>query len=99
MSEKWTKGPWILERHDHHSYTLDVVNGEECAIGEIYVDWDGEEEGTANAHLAAAAPDLYAALELLYGKLLMADRDGEVWITDEDGEMALNALKKARGEE
>ena len=49
-------------------------------------------------HLASAAPDLYAALERLYGKLLMADRDGEVWITEEDGEMALNALKKARGE-
>lgn len=48
--------------------------------------------------LADAAPDLYAALERLYGKLLMADRDGEVWITEEDGEMALNALKKARGE-
>lgn len=53
----------------------------------------------ANATLIAAAPDLYAALERIYGRLLMSDRDGDARITDEDGAMAEAALKKARGEE
>ena len=52
----------------------------------------------ANANLISAAPDLYAALELIYGRLLMSDRDGECRITAEDGEMAKLALNKARGE-
>lgn len=55
-------------------------------------------ESEANAHLIAAAPDLFAALERLYGKLLMSDRDGEARITEEDGEMARAALAKAKGE-
>lgn len=53
----------------------------------------------ANATLIAAAPDLYAALERIYGRLLIADRDGDVHITEEDGAMAEAALRKARGEE
>jgi hypothetical protein len=53
----------------------------------------------ANANLIAAAPDLYAALERIYGRLLMSDRDGDAHITEEDGAMAESALKKARGEE
>ena len=53
----------------------------------------------ANATLIAAAPDLYAALERIYGRLLMSDRDGDARITDEAGAMAEFALKKARGEE
>jgi hypothetical protein len=52
----------------------------------------------ANAHLIAAAPEMYEALELIYGRLLMSDRDGESRITAEDGKMAELALKKARGE-
>ena len=43
--------------------------------------------------------NLYVALERIYGKLLMSDRDGECRITAEDGAMAESALKKSRGEE
>ena len=43
--------------------------------------------------------NLYAALERIYGRLLMSDRDGDARITDEDGAMAEAALRKARGEE
>ena len=53
----------------------------------------------ANANIIAAAPDLYAALERIYGKLLMSDRDGDARITEGDGAMAEAALRKARGEE
>jgi len=51
-----------------------------------------------DAHLIAAAPELLEALERIYGRLLMADRDGEVHITDGDGEMARRAIAKARGD-
>ena len=51
------------------------------------------------ATLISASPELYAALERLYGRLLMSDRDGDARITEEDGAMAESALKKARGEE
>ena len=53
----------------------------------------------ANANLISAAPDLYAALERIYGRLLMSDRDGDAHITEGDGAMAEAALRKARGEE
>ena len=43
--------------------------------------------------------NLYAALERLYGRLLMSDRDGDAHISEEDGAMAEAALRKARGEE
>ena len=57
-----------------------------------------EAEQRANAHLIAAAPDLYEALNRIYNKLLISDRDGESHISEEDGEMARTALAKARGE-
>ena len=55
-------------------------------------------EMVANAHLIAAAPDLYAALNRIYNKLMISDRDGESHISEKDGEMALAALCKAMGE-
>ena len=55
-------------------------------------------EMVANAHLIAAAPDLYAALNRIYNKLMISDRDGQSHISEKDGEMALGALRKARGE-
>ena len=51
--------------------------------------WPDEAECTANAHLIAAAPDLYAALEKI-----VFDWDGE----PEDMFAAQAALAKARGE-
>ena len=54
-----------------------------------YAGWDGVWKVTG-AQLDA--------LELIYGRLLMSDRDGWSRITAEDGEMAELALKKARGE-
>ena len=38
------------------------------------------------------------ALERIYGRLLMSERDGVAHITEEDGAMAESALRKARGE-
>ena len=92
MSEKWTKGPWCV-----NGETVESTSGV-CRSRIAIIDDGAGTNPTANAHLIAAAPDLYAALELIYGRLLMSDRDGWSRITAEDGEMAELALKKARGE-
>ena len=97
MSENWTKGPWVFTAPigAEHAEVRDI-DGRRIAvtIGSYPMRTKTED---ANAHLIAAAPDLYAALELIYGRLLMSDRDGECRITAKDGEMAELALKKARG--
>ena len=95
--EKWTPGPWHFVS-DEIGPSI-IGDGRRVAIiGQRIMFYDDEDQTEANANLITAAPDLYAALELIYGRLLMSDRDGECRITAEDGEMAELALKKARGE-
>ena len=55
-------------------------------------------ETVVKAFHAAIAREtrLREALGVLYGKLLMSERDGEVVITAEDGELARAALRKER---
>ena len=100
MSENWTKGPWeIMKYKDPYggrNLAVEILT-DDIIIAKLGIEID--EECAANAHLIAAAPDLYAALERIYGRLLMSDRYGESHITAEEGEMAEAALKKARGEE
>ena len=100
MSENWAKGPWEIRKHKDpyggRNLAVEILT-DEIIIAKLGIEID--EECAANAHLIAAAPELYAALERLYGRLLMSDRDGECCITEEDGAMAESALKKARGEE
>lgn len=102
MSENWTDGPWHVEvstEYDDHG-TVYVCHPETSCPETVICKFDdyNDEQDRGNAHLIAAAPDLYAALDRLYGRLLMSDRDGESHITAEEGEMAEFALKKARGE-
>lgn len=84
MSE-WTPGPWVAV----NERDVDTADGKCIAIMGVGVD-----EFEANAHLIAAAPDLYEALaaimnhhasKVLFGNRQMADN-------------AWNALAKARGE-
>ncbi|HSW65237.1 MAG TPA: hypothetical protein VLH56_18295 [Dissulfurispiraceae bacterium] len=96
MSEKWTKGPWCLRDGNINDATGKTIRVHGVALPCGYVPENDESYG--NTRLIAAAPELYDALELIYGRLLMSDRDGECRITAEDGEMAELALKKARGE-
>lgn len=73
MSEtKWTPGPWSTHPEELRGGRYWVIDGpvdvqdpecdEPLAIHEI-------DNGKANAHLIAAAPDLYAALEKLLAKV------------------------------
>ena len=64
---KWTKGPWpIKPTGDFKRIVIgdglvDGPGGYEVA--EVYSDDCDRDEAMANAHLIAAAPDLYAALD------------------------------------
>lgn len=64
MNTKHTPGPWrlitvVTTKGAHHDQAVSAANGH-AAITMIH---DGSEEGQANATIAAAAPDLLAALE------------------------------------
>lgn len=111
MSEKWTKGPW---EYDNRGSSVWQTEGKKdgCMVADVrgwgYLtglaspgkvpEHEAIEIMDANGRLIAAAPELYAALERIYGLLLMSDRDGECRITEEDGAMADAALRKVRGE-
>lgn len=93
MECKWTTGPWEVEQDDEGSWAV-LKSGSfvtfafptECGAG-----------GSAkyNAHLIAAAPDLYEALE----KVILVYHDDD--LGDDLFEAikeAMPALAKARGE-
>ena len=95
MSERnWTAGPWIVSTYD--GLIVSIANGtkeeQEIAVCDPNApsgyDLDGLEE-IANAHLIAAAPDLYEALE--------AAR--ELGVDDTQERIINAALAKARGEQ
>ena len=91
MSEaKFTPGPWT-EKHirtDTHGIAWENIRGGDgCLFAEVC--------GEANAHLIAAAPDLYEALETQCAYCVgreAKDNPCENCITGK-------ALRKARGEE
>ena len=106
---KWTPGPWVayenaedkcfyVAQQDGAPYTPDYsdVCGLECRT------WSGERTivQQANAHLIAAAPELYAALEdavfRIRSTLILLECDDE--FIARETEKARAALAKARGE-
>lgn len=99
---KFTPGPW--QTH------ISEVRGDLCVIserawicGEILnrVRSIPEEEARANAHLIAAAPELYAALETAIEEINHLRKfagDNGAMIDDTDFVEGIAALAKARGE-
>lgn len=108
--EKWTKGDWsVRDCPMKGARTATKDNGRIKLIDYN----DGEHEGTlaivqtecsqANAHLIAAAPELYEALHILTNIQECCDEtgyiDGEGFVNVESAlESAHAALAKARGE-
>ena len=98
---KWTQGPWpIKPTGDFKRIVIgdglvDGPGGYEVA--EVYSDDCDRDEAMANAHLIAAAPDLYAALEEL-ADLMDAVRAGDYTPDSFTCQPAQIALAKARGE-
>lgn len=96
---KWTPGPWVYRPHKYDDWGLvrgsddyPVASASICRATEEEKDncrRDHRDPAEANAHLIAAAPDLYEALEYLLNN---AD------LTRGDKIVAREALAKARGE-
>ena len=97
---KWTPGPWEIgndNRIEDGGYGVAVI-----------VDDCPNHEASANAHLIAAAPDMYEALKTARDYVFDASNGGLVWSDGHNDplvEMATGdltridaALAKARGE-
>lgn len=92
MSErKWTPGPWAVKG----DRGIRGANGE--CVASTYCAAPAED-----AHLIAAAPDLYVALEAVLGRYtdLVASGDAGHWDCEDELEVKLArvTLAKARGE-
>jgi len=94
---KWTKGPWAGKGQTSEDDVFCGTMHRICADGAwlaFVPTWkdnpDEASEAEANAHLIAAAPDMYAALEM-----------AKLWL-DVDGRFDMQginaALAKARGQ-
>lgn len=94
MEKKWTPGPWRIERYKE-PYTSFLEDINIVADGLILAKLGKElsSEHTANAHLIAASPKLYEALEELRLAVIYSDNVASIFIED-----AEEALAKARGE-
>ena len=91
---KWTPGPWAVERNKRTWGWVDVV-GPSLGVGGPTQATDltlaDEVKRIAEAHLIAAAPDMYSALDAII--------DGRMWsMSDNKFGAAKAALAKARGE-
>lgn len=89
-----------------HGYMAPIQVGESSNAGNVlaivYLGGDGavyydRDSVVANAHLIAAAPDLYAALENLVTKLVIDDEEGLIEYAEPIIAARL-ALAKAQGE-
>ena len=103
MSEKWTKGPWHVEiGEDENDGDIYVCHPEtECDATTIVNFEEPTDEDAANAHLIAAAPDLYEALDTLVAivGLTAFKHESQRAVLQEAVNVAMDALKKSRGEE
>ena len=92
---KWTKGPWAVERNKRTWGWVDVV-GPSLGVGGPTQATDltlaDEVKRIAEAHLIAAAPDMYAALDGLLGLLDAGS------LYEPQAYAARAALAKARGQ-
>lgn len=97
---KFTPGPWVAGA-DGADVCPSAGEKQHVELAHIVGPWSdsswfGSEEARANAHLIAAAPDLYEALERAVRYFTDAGSNREAW-----GEMVhewQQTLAKARGE-
>lgn len=95
---KFTPGPWLLDvgfdgSGDFNQY-WQVHDGSDAVVCSTSFCMAGNKEG--NAHLIAAAPDLYEALKSCLN--FMENTESELGFSLESADQARAALAKARGE-
>lgn len=91
---KWTPGPW--EYQQWGSRIFDSGKGSSQVLVAIIATNTRKDEGRHNAHLIAAAPELFEALEAMLEDGVFAGCD---WIpSDNAKQLGDAALAKARGE-
>lgn len=112
MEPKFTNGPWE-SLPDYHQGPIVVDAGQNIIVD--YTCWSGDDltEAKANAHLIAAAPDMYAELDNFVQSVeCAAGCDDEMTVDDRDAEVlksfgtavscsyraAITTLSRARGE-
>lgn len=90
---KWTKGPWAAKwsKYEEDNFIVQAGMPSNRVLAQFDGDGDGpDDQSLADAHLIAAAPDMYAALEM-----------AQLWLSV-DGRFDMQginaALAKARGE-
>jgi hypothetical protein len=97
MTAQFTPGPWdALPKADY------VHVAGKGHVAKITNPWNNRAEREANAHLIAAAPELYAALEEISQGAGAFNRDPLKHaenVIEEAKATALAALAKARGEQ
>jgi hypothetical protein len=108
---KWTPGPWAVFIDDSGDkwtgwpISIDAVTDPDKTVvrtgGQWPYDWGtatSQREAVANAHLIAAAPDLYAALAYTLATIRRKGLD-HWWLEDAlDADDIAAVLAKARGE-
>ena len=87
--EKFTQGEWQFAQRNAHEITTTFVG---VKIGNEYIDIGFYNDGKdrANAHLIAAAPDMYRVLKKLsqpYGREDVSDEEIETVLAKADGEV------------
>lgn len=105
METKHTPGPWQVIKGAYNSIRIsDNPNDKRLAGIAQITEWAKPEVREANAHLIAAAPDLYRGLALLLPtcKAWLEDAkkaDPHGWQSlDNDIAVAVAAIRKAKGE-
>ncbi len=90
MSEaKFTKGEWAVDSYASIDNSVRVMQGN-ILISYLFI-FDDAEEVNANAHLIAAAPEMYKALKSILDSPYTE-------LQEEDFEMIEKTLSKAKGE-
>lgn len=84
MKTKHTPGPWQMNPNNHQEILADGRTPDNTVVAIVPV-------GQPDAHLIAAAPEMLAALEVVYEHLAKVKAPGELHI------QIANAINKAKG--
>lgn len=98
MSEKFTPGPWEVDKENCHAGQIAVCYGDKDTYFEVWSrHWFGGIDQEANAHLISAAPEMYEALVDLFHEADSWCECGKCTACKTDAKVRA-ALAKARGE-